>query len=119
MGKQTTSWKRDERRVAAAVGGERLGPGTDRADVRAQGLTVEVKRRSSLPKWLTGAVQQARGYASEYDLPIAVIHAAGERIANALVVMRLADFQDWHGALPAGTFTDTDVERAAVGPIPV
>jgi hypothetical protein len=117
MGKRTTSWKRDERRVAAAVGGQRLGPGTDRADVRAQGLCCEVKRRAALPKWLTEAVQQARRYAGEYDLPIAVIHQAGERIANALVVMRLADFQDWHGALPAGTFTDA--ERAAVGAIPV
>jgi hypothetical protein len=116
MGRQTSSWKRDERKIAAAVGGKRLGPGTDRADVRAEGLCCEVKRRASLPQWLTEAVQQARRYAGAYDLPIAVFHQAGERITEALVVMRLADFQDWHGALPEGTFTAA--ERAEAGPIP-
>jgi hypothetical protein len=116
MGKQTSTWKATERRVAAQLGGQRMGPGTDRADVRCDWLTAEVKHRKTLPAWLLGALDQARQYSTEAQLPVAVLHQAGDRIADSLVVMRLHDFQAWHGAIPAGWFTEA--ERAELGAIP-
>lgn len=94
----TATWKATERRVAAIVGGKRLGCGVDRADVRAgDWLVAEVKHRQSIPAWLKDAIGQARRYATAGQLPVAILHEAGARMTDALVVMTLADFQAWHG----------------------
>jgi len=60
-------------------------------------LAVEVKTRKALPLWLLDAMAQAVQAASEGQLAMAVLHRVGERHDDDLVVMRLADFEDWFG----------------------
>ena len=96
-----------ERRIASELNGHRTGnTGKASADVRTAWLAVEVKERSSLPAWLKRAVAQAVGAAGVSWLGIAVLHEAGERYDDALVVMRLGDFRDWFGELPDGRPTE-------------
>ncbi len=89
-------WKATERRIAALLGGQRVpvsGRGRgDQPDVRHPWLSIEVKDRAALPAWLLDALAQAEASASPDQLPVAVLHAAGRRHADALVVLRLADF---------------------------
>lgn len=91
-----------ERRIARELGGQRTGNrGRAAPDVVAGWLVVEVKQRAQLPAWLKHAVGQAVASAGPSQMPVAVLHEAGTPYAGALVVMRLADFQDWHGDLDA------------------
>jgi len=97
-----TTWKSAERAVAQRLGGRRLGPGVDRADVRAgpnDWLTVEVKTRRLLPGWLVAGIGQARRYATEKQLPMLVLHQTGQPYRAAIVCMTLADFQAWFGQI--------------------
>ncbi|HEY8489548.1 MAG TPA: hypothetical protein VIO14_01015 [Dehalococcoidia bacterium] len=106
-----TTWKHAERRIAALLSGRRV-PVTGRArgdapDVSAPGLAVEVKHRAALPAWLLTALAQAEAAAEGDQLPVAVLHGAGGRYADALVVVRLRDFARllaawtaWHGGDP-------------------
>ena len=96
-----TDWKRTERKIAAALGGQRV-PVTGRArgdapDVAHKWLAVEAKHRRTLPAWLQTALAQAQASAHDGQLPIVVLHQHGQRHANDLVVLRLADFVDWFG----------------------
>jgi hypothetical protein len=95
------AWKRSERRVAGILGGERVPvSGRQRGDVPdvdAGWISCEVKHRASLPAWLLDAMNQARAAARDGQLPLAVLHEAGTRHADNLVVLRLADFQAWFG----------------------
>jgi hypothetical protein len=74
------SWKRQERRVARALGGERQ-PNTGRrgADVLTARWAIEVKVRRELPHWLLKALAQAEEAAQETGrLPLVVlVHAPG------------------------------------------
>ena len=91
------TWKHTERAIAARLGGKRLGAtGRAGADVVNDWLAVEVKHRKRLPAWLRDALDQARTGAGE-RLPVVVLHEAGQRHADDLVVLRLADFEDWFG----------------------
>ncbi len=87
-----------ERATAAAFGGERIA-GVGRRDVSNEWLSVECKARQSLPKWLTGAMEQALRLARPDTLAIVVLHAHGERHDDDLVIMRRADFIGWWGEL--------------------
>ncbi len=94
-------WKATERRIAALLGGARV-PATgrqrgDAPDLRHRWLSVEVKDRATLPAWLLDALAQAEASAAPHQLPIAVLHEAGQRHDRALVVLRLADFVEWFG----------------------
>jgi hypothetical protein len=96
-----TDWKRTERRVAQAVGGQRV-PVTGRArgdapDVVSDWLAVEVKHRRRLPAWLHEALQQAEASAGDGQLPLVVLHEHGQRHSRDVVVLRLADFVAWFG----------------------
>lgn len=73
-------WKREERAVAQAVGGERVGPtGRNTADVISPVYGVEVKSRKELPAWLTGALNQARCNCPPGKTPLLVIcHCPGQ-----------------------------------------
>lgn len=93
------AWKRTERAVAHLLGGRRV-PVTGRArgdvpDVEHERLAIEVKHWSRLPARVVEALEQAEAAARGKQLPIAVIHGAGERMGQALVVMRLEDFRRW------------------------
>ena len=91
------TWKQTERAVARRLNGKRLGAtGRTGADVVTGWLSVEVKHRRRLPAWLKDAQRQAQSGAGE-RLPIVVLHEAGQRHSDDLVVLRLADFQDWFG----------------------
>ena len=94
-------WKRTERLIARILGGTRVpvsGRGRgDQPDVRHPWLSIEVKARAELPAWLLDALAQAEAAATPDQLPIAVLHEAGQRHDRALVVLRLADFVAWFG----------------------
>jgi len=90
-------WKRSERAIAARLNGRRQGAtGRTGADVLTGWLSVEVKHRRRLPQWLKDALAQARTGAGE-RLAIVVLHESGQRHADDLVLVRLADFEDWFG----------------------
>jgi len=90
-------WKQTERAVARRLNGRRQGAtGRTGADVVSDWLSVEVKHRKRLPEWLKTALDQARTGAGE-RLALAILHEAGQRHSDDLVLMRLADFQEWFG----------------------
>lgn len=97
-------WKATERHIARLVGGRRV-PVTGRArgdtpDIAHPWLSIECKDRATLPAWLLDALAQAEAAATPSQLPIAVLHQAGDRYDRALVVVRLADFLTWCGEAP-------------------
>ena len=55
---------------------------------------MEIKDRATLPAWLLGALDQAEASATADQLPVAVLHRAGDRHDAALVVLRLRAFVD-------------------------
>jgi hypothetical protein len=88
------TWKQTERAIARRLNATRQGAvGRTGADVVNDWLAVEVKHRRRLPQWLKDALTQARAGACD-RLPIVVLHEAGQRHSDDLVVLRLADFQD-------------------------
>ncbi len=99
-------WKATERRIAALLGGRRVpvsGRGRgDQPDVAHPWLAIECKDRAALPFWLLDALAQAEASATADQLPVAVLHRAGDRHDQALVVLRLADFVDWFGTVAPG-----------------
>ncbi len=97
------TWKACERAIAAKLGGERV-PVTGRArgdapDVATTWASVEVKHRKRLPLWLTEALEQAAASAGDDQLPLVILHQHGCRYDDSIVVMRLSDFVEWHGAV--------------------
>ena len=93
------TWKQVERTIAKRLRGKRQGAtGKATADVVTGWLVAEVKHRRRLPQWLKDALTQARCGAGE-RLPIVVLHEAGLRHADDLVLMRLADFELWFGSV--------------------
>jgi hypothetical protein len=98
------AWKRNERAIAARLGGTRV-PVTgrqrgDAPDIAHPVYSVEVKARKSLPTWLHTAMMQAIAAQRGGQMPVVILHQTGTRHAEDLVVVRLGDFENWHGALP-------------------
>ena len=94
------SWKAFERRLARRVGGRRI-PVTgerDGADVIAGPFCYQAKLRRGMPSylrdWLRGIV--AAGERSG-TTGVVVWKAPGARDDDAVVLLRLADWADWHG----------------------
>lgn len=95
------TWKRRERDVAKALGGERKpvsGRVQHEADVVSQLFVVQVKhgrrRPQMLQDWLSGICGQAK----DGQVGIVVWADNHERLSDAVVLMRFADFQDLHGS---------------------
>ncbi len=84
-------WKRQEREVAALLGGVRLpNSGRGQPDVIAGTLAIQVKTTKALPAWLTDAVDQATRDAGADQLPSVVLNAVSQgRRARRLVVFDL------------------------------
>ena len=93
-----STWKTVERKVAALLGGKRLGPtGIPQPDVVTDWLVVECKHRNALPDWLRDAVTQARAQADDEHLAIVILHEKQMRYKDSLVVLRLGDWLEWFG----------------------
>ena len=104
-------WKATERAIARRLGGRRTSHrnlGVGAPDVQAGPYAVEVKHRRALPAWLIGGLAQARRYADAGQLPLLVLHGAGRRHDDDLVVLRLADFETWFGQLVQEGGDDTE-----------
>ena len=90
-------WKAVERNIARLLGGVRVPVSGrqrgDQPDIEHPQFSVEVKSRNTIPQWLCEAVEQATASATEDRVPLVVLHQNGRRYADALVVVRLADFQ--------------------------
>ncbi len=92
------TWKACERAIAKRFNGKRIGnSGSNTADVVAKGVSIEVKMRRVLPKWIVDAVEQACRNAIPGTMPFVVLHQTGDRHDDDIVCMRLSDFEDWHG----------------------
>ena len=94
-------WKYVEREIAARLGGRRV-PVTgrqrgDAPDIEHAHLAIEVKSRKNMPVFLMDAMAQAKASIRGNQTPVVVIHQHGNRYDDAMVVMRLKDFVDWHG----------------------
>jgi hypothetical protein len=94
-------WKRHERLIARALGGERL-PNTGRRgpDVVAGPWAIEVKTRRSLPRWLLAAIAQAEeGARVSGRLPLLVLVLAPgkRRKARRFALMPLEALTSWRG----------------------
>ncbi len=89
--KQQT-WKSHERRVAARLGGRRLGAtGVSNEDVSTPTLAIECKHRSSLPAWLGTALTKVRAHGKQQGKAgIVVIHELGRH--DSLCLLALSDF---------------------------
>ena len=96
------AWKAFERRIAKRVGGKRI-PITgerDGADVVGGGPFVyQAKLRKGVPSylksWLRGIVEAGERSGST---GVVVWKQPGARDDDALVLLRLKDWQAWHGA---------------------
>ena len=95
------SWKAFERRVAKRVGGRRIpvtGIDRDGADVVAGPFVFQCKLRRGLPSylrdWLRGIVE-AGGRCGATG--VVIWKAPNARDDEAVVVLRLRDWQDLHG----------------------
>jgi hypothetical protein len=109
------SWKEAERRIAAILGGERVpvsGRGRgDAPDIDHPVLSVEVKSRATIPRWITDALEQAESASREGRMPAAVLHPDQGRYADPLVVCRLSEFAQLAGAVDFIEFLDTKKGR--------
>ena len=88
--------KATERAVAKLTGGKRIGIlGND--DVQAGLWSIEVKDRERF----IGAtfMQQAIRNCPKDKTPLVVVHVTGQRHADDLVMIRLADWLDYYGPL--------------------
>jgi hypothetical protein len=91
-------WKVQEREVARMMGSHRNpNTGEHRTDIDAGPFAVEHKARKSLPKWLTGALRQARNGANGRT-PVVVLSEVRQGVrAKRYVVLSLEDWLAWHG----------------------
>jgi len=91
-------WKAVERKLARRFGTTRVGARDDvQMDIDAGHLSIEVKHRDKLPKWIKDAVVQAIRNAGVSQLPIVILHESGQRHDNDIVMMRLKDYEEWYG----------------------
>ena len=94
------SWKAFERRIAARVGGKRLActGEKDGVDVDAGPFVYQCKLRRGLPSylrdWLRGIVEAGERKGAT---GILVWKQPGERVDDSVVILKLRDWQDWHG----------------------
>ena len=96
-----SGWKAFERRIAADLGGRRIpvtGLGRHGADVETPMFDVQIKLRKALPAWIFDWLDGICGTAQTHGkVGILVLKTPRMRDAEALVVLRMRDFQDLHG----------------------
>lgn len=80
--------------VRVPVTGRQRG---DMPDIAHPLFGLEVKHTSQLPVFVEKAMRQAEAACRGQQIPVAVIHGAGDDLDRALVVLRLGDFADHFG----------------------
>lgn len=100
MAKPPTSWKNWERRVSKIFGGVRRGAHVSdgkkgKNDIIVDGWSIEVKllRRPTYQQMFDACLQAENAKENDLDIPIAVVKKSGVRDKNALVIMRLEQFE--------------------------
>jgi hypothetical protein len=95
------TWKASERRIATALGGQRIpvtGIDRDGADIVCERFVIQAKLRRSLPawlwRWLGGIVATAQ---PKGKIGLLILRTPRMRDADALVVLRMADWVELHG----------------------
>ena len=94
------TWKAFERVIAADLNGRRIPvTGIDRhgADVETPMFHAQAKLRKSLPAWLFDWLGGICGTTPDGKIGILILRTPRMRNADALVVMRYADFVSLHG----------------------
>jgi len=86
------NWKNVERRLARELGGERVGI-LGHEDVRHDRLSVEVKSRRELPRFIVNAYDQAVTNSRAGKMPLLILKEKSKRFADCLCILRLSDFQ--------------------------
>ena len=113
------SWKAFERRIAKRVGGKRI-PVTgerDGADVVAPAFVYQCKLRRGLPTYLKGWLRGIVAAGARKDSTGVVIwKTPGARDDDAVVVLRLRDWQDWHGVEDTGSESEKPAGNESDGP---
>lgn len=95
-----TLWKAIELRFAKAMGGQRAGAtGFGSPDILHPLFAPEVKHRKTLPVLVKDAMAQAVRNAPAGKLPMVILHEHGQRMNDALVVVRFGDWAEWFGAV--------------------
>lgn len=91
--------------MAKRIGGQRVGPsGEDTCDVTHPLLAIEVKYRTRLPVWAIQCLDQARqSRGIGYRVPAVVMVQKKMRARDALVVLRLSDFEQLFGPVSEKT----------------
>ena len=96
------AWKAFERRIADVFGGQRRGAYTGngrqgKSDIIVPGWGVECKllSRPNFQQLLDAARQAESNRECPADIPVAVVKRKGDHDTNALVVMRLEQFQEY------------------------
>ncbi len=83
-----------EDKVASDLGTKRSsGPWRAGPDVRTGWCIVECKHRKTLPSWIKGALNQARRYANEDQIPLVVLHELHKK--DRILLVYLEDFANW------------------------
>ena len=96
--KQTSTWKSVERKIARLFGAER-NQDTHGYDFLSDFFIVEVKHRDTLPKWIEDAMLQVETAAVEIEsdpLPVAILHAKGQRFDAAYAIVRVSNMVRIH-----------------------
>jgi hypothetical protein len=92
------NWRRTQKKTLEFIGAEEVGK--DKMDGIHPCFVTEVKHKKNLPKWVTGALKQAEGYAQKHKVnrpPLVIIKEKGKHTKHAIAFMWLEDFQDHLG----------------------
>jgi len=92
------SWKRTQKQTLELLGAKEIGE--EKMDGIHPLFIVEVKHRKTMPKLITGMFAQAEGYAKKHHIdkpPLGIIKEKGKHTKNAIVFLRLGDFEDCLG----------------------
>lgn len=96
------AWEKSVERHICKILGAIRKPCTGRQELDGEHdwLAIEIKGRSSIPKWMVKGMAQAE--AGRPKLPVLVIHEKGTDYLDAHISMRLRDFVDWFNPNPKG-----------------
>ena len=64
----------------------------DQPDIEHERFSIEVKDRTTLPRWLMDALDQAEAAKRGDKTPVVILHQKGQRHGSNLVLLRLDAF---------------------------